>query len=104
MEIILLSRETGLVAVDTGNTMGMGSETLAWVRKLSDKPISNIIYSHYHYTSAARVYAEDARNKGDAHASDKIPASSQILYSVVVFLINTAASPILCLSRTKVIG
>jgi alkyl sulfatase BDS1-like metallo-beta-lactamase superfamily hydrolase len=51
--------ETGLIAFDAGGNMGMGKETLAIIREISDKPIKAIIYSHHHYTGGARVYVEE---------------------------------------------
>jgi alkyl sulfatase BDS1-like metallo-beta-lactamase superfamily hydrolase len=51
--------ESGLIAFDAGGNMGMGNETLALIREISDKPIKAIIYSHHHYTGGARVYVEE---------------------------------------------
>ena len=51
--------ETGLIVFDAGGNMGMGKETLAMIREISDKPIKAIIYSHHHYTGGARVYLEE---------------------------------------------
>lgn len=51
--------ETGLIVFDAGGNMGMGKETLAMIREVSDKPIKAIIYSHHHYTGGARVYVEE---------------------------------------------
>lgn len=51
--------ETGLIAFDTGGNIGMGKDTLAMMREISDKPIKAIIYSHHHYTGGAKVYVEE---------------------------------------------
>jgi alkyl sulfatase BDS1-like metallo-beta-lactamase superfamily hydrolase len=51
--------ETGLIAFDAGGNIGMGKDTLALIREISDKPINAIIYSHHHYTSGARVYVDE---------------------------------------------
>jgi len=58
--------KTGLIAFDTGNNMGMGRDALKIIREVSDKPIKNIIYSHSHYTTGAKAYADDAKNQGVA--------------------------------------
>jgi alkyl sulfatase BDS1-like metallo-beta-lactamase superfamily hydrolase len=55
--------ETGLIAFDTGNNMGMARETLRMIREVSDKPIVAIIYSHHHYTGGARAYVEEGGDK-----------------------------------------
>jgi alkyl sulfatase BDS1-like metallo-beta-lactamase superfamily hydrolase len=55
--------ETGLIAFDTGNNIGMGKHALAEIRKITDKPIIAIIYSHHHYTGGARVYVEEGGGK-----------------------------------------
>mgnify|MGYP001822702088 FL=1 len=51
--------ETGLIVFDAGSNIGMGKDTLAMIREISDKPIKAIIYSHHHYTGGARVYGEE---------------------------------------------
>jgi alkyl sulfatase BDS1-like metallo-beta-lactamase superfamily hydrolase len=51
--------ETGLIAFDAGGNIGMGKDILAMIRKISDKPIKAIIYSHHHYTGGAGVYVEE---------------------------------------------
>jgi alkyl sulfatase BDS1-like metallo-beta-lactamase superfamily hydrolase len=51
--------KTGLIVFDAGNNIGMGRATLRMIRKISDKPIVAIIYSHHHYTGGAKVYVEE---------------------------------------------
>jgi alkyl sulfatase BDS1-like metallo-beta-lactamase superfamily hydrolase len=55
--------ETGLIIFDAGQSVGMGKETLAMIREVSDKPIVAIIYSHHHYTGGAQVYVEEGGGK-----------------------------------------
>ncbi|BFM15001.1 alkyl sulfatase YjcS [Maricurvus nonylphenolicus] len=45
---ILIEGETGLIVYDTGLSHEHGEAILAEVRKLSDKPITHIFYSHHH--------------------------------------------------------
>jgi len=49
--------KTGLIAFDTGSSIGMGKTVLAMIQKKVNKPISAIIYSHFHYTGGAKAYA-----------------------------------------------
>ena len=49
--------KTGLIAFDTGSSVGMGKTVLEMIQKKVNKPISAIIYSHFHYTGGARAYA-----------------------------------------------
>jgi alkyl sulfatase BDS1-like metallo-beta-lactamase superfamily hydrolase len=49
--------KTGLIAFDTGQSVGMGAEVMKMIRKITDKPIVAIIYSHHHYTGGAKAYA-----------------------------------------------
>jgi len=58
--------KTGLIAFDSGNNMGMGRDALEIIREVSDKAIKNIIYSHSHYTTGAKAYADDAKSQGVA--------------------------------------
>jgi alkyl sulfatase BDS1-like metallo-beta-lactamase superfamily hydrolase len=55
--------KTGLIAFDTGGSIGMGKESLAMIREVTDKPIVAIIYSHHHYTQGAKVYVEEGGGK-----------------------------------------
>ena len=48
--------KTGLIAFDTGSSIGMGKTALEIIQKKVNKPISAIIYSHFHYTGGAKAY------------------------------------------------
>ena len=50
--------KTGLIAFDTGSSIGMGKTALEMIQKKVNKPISAIIYSHFHYTGGAKAYAD----------------------------------------------
>ncbi|MGB3780902.1 MAG: MBL fold metallo-hydrolase, partial [Tunicatimonas sp.] len=55
--------ETGLIIVDTGQKLADAEKILAEFRKITDKPVKAIIYTHGHgdHTGGARVFAgEDA--------------------------------------------
>lgn len=54
--------ETGLIAFDTGSSIGMGQTVLAMIQEKVNMPVSAIIYSHFHYTGGAKAYA--ATNPG----------------------------------------
>jgi alkyl sulfatase BDS1-like metallo-beta-lactamase superfamily hydrolase len=49
--------ETGLIAFDAGTSNGMGKAALEMIQEKVNKPVSAIIYSHFHYTGGAQVYA-----------------------------------------------
>jgi alkyl sulfatase BDS1-like metallo-beta-lactamase superfamily hydrolase len=49
--------KTGLIAFDTGSSIGMGKTVLEMIQKKVNKPVSAIIYSHFHYTGGAKAYA-----------------------------------------------
>ena len=45
---VLVEGETELVVFDTGSSQRHGAAILAEIRKISDKPISALVYSHHH--------------------------------------------------------
>ncbi|RLA39034.1 MAG: MBL fold metallo-hydrolase, partial [Gammaproteobacteria bacterium] len=49
--------KTGLIAFDAGSSVGMGKTVLEMIQKKVNKPVSAIIYSHFHYTGGAKAYA-----------------------------------------------
>lgn len=55
--------ETGLIAFDAGNSVGMGATALEMIQEKVNKPVSAIIYSHFHYMGGAKAYA--ASNPGE---------------------------------------
>jgi alkyl sulfatase BDS1-like metallo-beta-lactamase superfamily hydrolase len=55
--------ETGLIAFDTGTSVGMGTAVLEMIQKKVNKPISAIIYSHFHYIGGAKAYAASNPDK-----------------------------------------
>jgi alkyl sulfatase BDS1-like metallo-beta-lactamase superfamily hydrolase len=54
--------KTGLIAFDTGVSVGQGQEALKLVQEKVNKPVVAIIYSHFHYTGGAKAFA--ASNSG----------------------------------------
>lgn len=50
--------DTGLILVDTGNSIGAGLEILKKKRAFSGKPIVAIVYTHHHYTGGSRAIVE----------------------------------------------
>lgn len=53
----------GVVAVDSGYNPEIGAQALNLFRKVSDKPISHLIYTHYHqdHTNGAGAFPENVR-------------------------------------------
>ncbi|MFA0083376.1 alkyl sulfatase dimerization domain-containing protein [Vibrio breoganii] len=49
--------KTGLIAFDSGSSVGMGKTVLEMVQKKVNKPVVALIYSHFHYTGGAKAYA-----------------------------------------------
>jgi alkyl sulfatase BDS1-like metallo-beta-lactamase superfamily hydrolase len=81
--------KTGLIAFDTGNNIGMGKEALKAIRKVSDKPIVAIIYSHHHYTGGAKVFADEGGGKdvvvyGHPNLDENLQSSTGALGPMVV--------------------
>ncbi|MGI9385165.1 MAG: alkyl sulfatase dimerization domain-containing protein [Methyloligellaceae bacterium] len=72
----MIEGETGLIIIDTGNSVQQAEEHLAEFRKVSDKPVKAIIYTHNHYAFGARVY-ETKENKGKLQiwAHKDVPAN-----------------------------
>jgi len=54
--------KTGLIAFDSGSNVGMGKTVLEMIQKKVNKPVSAIIYSHFHYTGGAKAYAASNPN------------------------------------------
>lgn len=50
--------ETGLIMVDTGQSVGAGLEVLKMAKAFSDKPVIAVIYTHFHYTRGTRAILE----------------------------------------------
>ncbi len=50
--------ESGLIMIDTGQSLGAGLETLKMKQAFSDKPVVAIIYSHHHYTRGAQAIVQ----------------------------------------------
>jgi alkyl sulfatase BDS1-like metallo-beta-lactamase superfamily hydrolase len=59
-----IETDNGLIAIDSGANVGMGTEALAMIRKITDKPIVAVIYTHHHYTGGTRAYVDDSNAKG----------------------------------------
>lgn len=50
--------DTGLIMVDTGQSIGAGLEVLKMKQAFSDKPVVAVIYTHFHYTRGTRAIVE----------------------------------------------
>jgi alkyl sulfatase BDS1-like metallo-beta-lactamase superfamily hydrolase len=49
--------ETGLIAFDAGNSVGMGATVLEMIQEKVNEPVSAAIYSHFHYIGGTKAYA-----------------------------------------------
>lgn len=67
--------ETGLIAYDAGNNIGMAREVLELLRTKTDLPIVALIYSHHHYTGGAAVYEEDSGGRLPIYAHPDVDAN-----------------------------
>lgn len=54
----VIEGDAGLIVYDTGDTAHEGEAILAEIRKVSDKPVVAILYSHAHYVMGAGALAE----------------------------------------------
>src|SRR3546814_18052272 len=66
---ILVVGDSGVIVVDTTETAESAREVLAAFRKLTDKPVAAIVYTHSHPDNigAAAVFAEDRHAPVYAH-------------------------------------
>lgn len=56
--------DTGITIVDTNDCVEASQKEYDAFRKISDLPVKNIIYSHYHYTFGTKTYVNE-KNKED---------------------------------------
>lgn len=56
----LIEGDTSLIVYDTGDDIEEGQEIIELAKKVSDKPIRTIIYSHAHYVWGAKAFADAA--------------------------------------------
>ncbi|RQO80595.1 alkyl sulfatase dimerization domain-containing protein [Acidovorax sp. FJL06] len=57
---MMIEAPEGLVIFDTGDDLEDGEKALAEFRKVSDKPIKAIIYSHNHYAHGTQAFLREA--------------------------------------------
>lgn len=57
---MMVEAPEGLVIFDTGDDLEDGEKALAEFRKVSDKPIKAIIYSHNHYAHGTQAFLREA--------------------------------------------
>ena len=58
---MMIEAPEGLVIFDTGDDLEDGEKALAEFRKVSDKPIKAIIYSHNHYAHGTQAFCARPR-------------------------------------------
>jgi alkyl sulfatase BDS1-like metallo-beta-lactamase superfamily hydrolase len=77
---LTVETETGLIQVDTGFNDGVAREIIADVRRVSDRPVRRIVYSHGHvfYNFGVGAWLDDAVERGDPRpgivAHENLPA------------------------------
>lgn len=59
---IVIEGKTGLIVADTGDHVEEGRDRLKEIRKISDKPIKAIIYSHWHYSNGTKAFTSDGND------------------------------------------
>jgi len=69
--------KTGLIAFDSGNSVGMAQEVLKMLREVTDKPIVATILSHHHYTAGTSVYAETNGGAMDVYGHPDLDGNLQ---------------------------
>ncbi|MEH6943887.1 alkyl sulfatase dimerization domain-containing protein [Bacillus sp. JJ722] len=57
----MIEGKEGMIIIDTGDGIEEAEEHLEAFRKITDKPVSAIIYTHWHYTMGARVYVPEGQ-------------------------------------------
>ena len=86
--VSMLVGTNGIVIVDTGMTVGHAERILAEFRKITDKPVKAIIYTHGHgdHTNGASVFA--AQGKPDIWARWNLNAEGHTLTSAGLTIQN----------------
>ena len=59
----MIEGKNGIIIVDTGDGIEEAEEHLEEFRKITDKPVSAIIYTHWHYTVGTRAYVPDGQEE-----------------------------------------
>ena len=59
---VVIEGKEGLIVYDTGDNTEEGKHFLDEIKKLSDKPVKTIIYSHAHYVGGASAIAEGRKD------------------------------------------
>lgn len=54
----VIEADQSLIVVDTGEDMQQARRHIAHVRRLSDKPVRAVIYSHWHYSEGTAAYEQ----------------------------------------------
>ncbi|MEH7377986.1 alkyl sulfatase dimerization domain-containing protein [Neobacillus drentensis] len=57
----MIEGKNGMIIVDTGDGIEEAEEHLEEFRKITDKPVSAIIYTHWHYTVGTRTYVPEGQ-------------------------------------------
>jgi alkyl sulfatase BDS1-like metallo-beta-lactamase superfamily hydrolase len=68
----MIEGETGIIVFDTGDNLEQAREQLAEFRKITDKPVRAIIYSHSHYVQGAKAYVEQGDGEVEIWGSERV--------------------------------
>lgn len=58
---VVIEGKNGIIVCDTGDHVKEGRERLEEIRKVTQKPVSAVIYSHWHYTNGTSVFVPDGK-------------------------------------------
>lgn len=58
--VCMIEGETGMILVDSNNSNEAAALNLAHFREVCDKPVSAVMYSHYHYCSGTEEFLKSA--------------------------------------------
>ncbi|WP_417877199.1 alkyl sulfatase dimerization domain-containing protein [Vibrio sp.] len=67
LNVSVVEAPEGLIVFDTGDNGHDGAEFYEMLRKVSDKPIAAIVYSHEHYVFGARYMVEQEAARGNTN-------------------------------------
>lgn len=60
--INIIDAPEGLIVFDTGETVAQAQEHIAVIKRISNRPVKAIVYTHFHYTGGAKAYFDEYGN------------------------------------------
>lgn len=62
----------GIIAIDTGESVEEMRSALAELRKVTDRPVVAVIYTHFHYVAGTRAVVDEAGHEIPVHGHRRI--------------------------------